>query len=382
MIYCSQVSIVQLLKQRTRIMACLMNLLDTLKIPCPWKCCEISKNSNVNSTVFWNNLNRQFWKPKNEVFFNEKKFTLSDECALVVGASPEDQFKPIGRLEITWNNSIILYPEELLNFINSVEEEFQPNELYPTYNEGHADNNNRANHIQILALEQKLYKIKVGVKQMKLDEKILFGLSQKALMIKSFIKILDSNRKKYESYLLKLLHHFCQNKSQDESLNLSNTIYMHHFFEECHIFHCDCIDKTFIIELALNFTNWFIHCIPSFIKTIMVCESARLATFSDSWPNEKSVDINTMAKSGLYFTGVLDCVECAFCNAKIHKWERDDDPVAEHYKYSCYCPLLWRPKETANIATGCQSELLALLSASTKNASSFDVIDSKNDYQI
>lgn len=359
-----------------------MNLLDTLKIPCPWKCCEISKNSNVNSTVFWNNLKRLQWKSKNGVFFNEKKFTLSDECALIIGTNPEDQFEVIARLEIPWNNCIILRSEEVLNFINSVEEEFQPNELYPTYDEGHT-NINRAKHIQIIALEQKLYKIKVGAKQLKLDEKILFALSQKASMIKSFTKILDLNRKKYESYLLKLLHHFCYNKSHNESVNLSNTIYIHHFFEECNIFHCDCIDKSFIIELAVNFTDWFIHCIPSFVKTIMISESIRLETFSDCWPHENTfIDINTMSKTGLYYTGMLDCVECAFCNIKIHKWQRGDDPVVEHYKYSTYCPLLWRPKETANIGVGCESQLLALLSTSTKNAASFDEIDCNNEHKM
>jgi hypothetical protein len=45
------------------------------------------------------------------------------------------------------------------------------------------------------------------------------------------------------------------------------------------------------------------------------------------------VSPSSLAKAGLYFTGPLDRVECAFCHGKLEGWEAGDDATIEHSKH-------------------------------------------------
>lgn len=356
-------------------MACLKSLFTSFKLPCTWSCCEIDDNK-INTSVFWENFNKRFYKFKQNEFFNAKKINISDNCSITLAVLPEKQFKIIACLEDPWGNSILLHHEDLLNFINCVGEQFEANEIYPI-DDQHQRSVTYNKYIKIIPIQEKLFNIKVGKNHVKLGEDALHKLNKQIPVVKSFIRLLEVEREKYETYLLKLLYHFCQNKNVDESLKLSTTIYTQHFFEECINFHCNCIDNVFVMEIALNFSDWFVECIHPFMKTIMINECMRLNSFSHDWPHDQNVvDIKTMAKSGLYFTGVLDCVECAFCSIKLHTWEIGDDPIKNHHNYSKYCPLLINPLITSNVVIdGNEKKLIKLLEVLPTYNLGYDEVD-------
>lgn len=67
-------------------------------------------------------------------------------------------------------------------------------------------------------------------------------------------------------------------------------------------------------------------------------EFQRLRTF-DSWVNPH-VNGRDLAEAGLFFTGVGDCVKCAFCSNILKQWERGDVPFNEHKKHFPKCPFV------------------------------------------
>ncbi len=67
-------------------------------------------------------------------------------------------------------------------------------------------------------------------------------------------------------------------------------------------------------------------------NTSMHSESARLATYKD-WPKRSTVSPFCLARTGLYYTGPVDRVECAFCHGKLQGWMQGDVPEVEHLKH-------------------------------------------------
>lgn len=77
-------------------------------------------------------------------------------------------------------------------------------------------------------------------------------------------------------------------------------------------------------------------------------ERHRLLTFDfDCWPHD-FINPRKLAKSGFYYVGPYDQVQCFFCNVRIWKWEMGDNEVTEHRRWSPQCPLLER-RETTNV---------------------------------
>ncbi|XP_017127385.1 death-associated inhibitor of apoptosis 1 [Drosophila elegans] len=75
-------------------------------------------------------------------------------------------------------------------------------------------------------------------------------------------------------------------------------------------------------------------------------EEARLKTFIN-WPLEW-LDKRQLAQTGMFYTNVNDKVKCYFCGVEIGCWEREDQPVPEHQRWSPNCPLL-RRRTTNNV---------------------------------
>uniref|UniRef100_A0A6G1SJ00 Apoptosis inhibitor IAP n=1 Tax=Aceria tosichella TaxID=561515 RepID=A0A6G1SJ00_9ACAR len=70
-------------------------------------------------------------------------------------------------------------------------------------------------------------------------------------------------------------------------------------------------------------------------------ESNRLRTFQmlPPWPKDY-VDIKKLAKAGFFYVFNGDNVICAFCRGQVCRWERDDDPMAEHARHFNTCPFI------------------------------------------
>ena len=65
-------------------------------------------------------------------------------------------------------------------------------------------------------------------------------------------------------------------------------------------------------------------------------EEVRLSTFHD-WPSAHIVESCDLAKAGLFYTGQIDRVQCAFCGGYLHNWVQGDNPAEEHRRHFPKC---------------------------------------------
>lgn len=74
---------------------------------------------------------------------------------------------------------------------------------------------------------------------------------------------------------------------------------------------------------------------------LMRNESNRLKTFqmNPPWPKDY-VDIKKLAKAGFFYAFNGDNVHCAFCRGQVCRWDREDDPMAEHARHFTTCPFI------------------------------------------
>lgn len=76
-------------------------------------------------------------------------------------------------------------------------------------------------------------------------------------------------------------------------------------------------------------------------------EKKRLKTFEGVWPHS-FIDEKLLAKTGFYYLGEEDRVECVFCGIELYKWILGDNELFEHMRWSPNCPLLKR-QEIRNV---------------------------------
>ena len=67
--------------------------------------------------------------------------------------------------------------------------------------------------------------------------------------------------------------------------------------------------------------------------------SQRLKTFN-SWSPEQKPNKVALAMAGFFYMGTEDWTMCIWCGVRLRKWEVNDVPFQEHYKWSCNCPYL------------------------------------------
>ena len=65
----------------------------------------------------------------------------------------------------------------------------------------------------------------------------------------------------------------------------------------------------------------------------------RLKTY-DTYPKQMLPDKYELASAGLYYIGESDVCECFSCHIKLNAWERGDNAMKEHYKWSPNCEYL------------------------------------------
>ncbi|XP_046557214.1 baculoviral IAP repeat-containing protein 2-like [Haliotis rubra] len=75
-------------------------------------------------------------------------------------------------------------------------------------------------------------------------------------------------------------------------------------------------------------------------------EERRLMTY-ENWPSS-SQDPAKLAEVGLFYTGRLDRVKCAFCLGVLKEWQPGDIPLAEHRRHFPYCRFI-RGEDVGNI---------------------------------
>lgn len=75
-------------------------------------------------------------------------------------------------------------------------------------------------------------------------------------------------------------------------------------------------------------------------------ERERLDSFVD-WPVDFVSEI-VLDKTGFFYLGIGDRVQCQFCKVILYDWVKSDDEVYEHIKWSPNCALL-RRQPTQNV---------------------------------
>lgn len=73
-------------------------------------------------------------------------------------------------------------------------------------------------------------------------------------------------------------------------------------------------------------------------RTAYYHEEARLSTYG-GWPIDQ-VNPGDMAAAGFYYTKYEDVVTCPFCKLSMNRWSAEDDPAADHRKYSPDCRMI------------------------------------------
>lgn len=91
-------------------------------------------------------------------------------------------------------------------------------------------------------------------------------------------------------------------------------------------------------------------------------EENRLKTFNQDWPHA-FISPTNLAKTGFYYIGPHDQVECYFCKVRISSWEMGDNEEQEHERWSLNCPFLKR-REMKNISLESTQEWIIQLSNS------------------
>lgn len=358
------------------------------EIPCKWECCAESVNTKINRDHFWNLMHKMkganyTFKPSN-VFIFEKIIHLNDNhrhrlrTNFSIGLNPENEFIVSARLQTRRSgDAILIMDREQLNhfmeFLNDHEKD-----ILLEWPEGNLDSKY---NLSLHQIRGRILEICIHGRSIFIDDDSLKSLCRNRLHIQRVISSLDQQSKKNEILFFKLLSHYCYAKTVTEANDLTETGFIRYFFEELINFHCECLDKTFIMEITFHFEQWFAACVKYFISTLMLNESARLHTFlSGEWPHSGDyININHLAKSGFYYLGSSDKVQCAFCNLILHRWEADDNAVLEHCKYKPTCPFLRNHAATMNVSDiGKRSDLLDLLSVLTvaKHQRGIDEVDS------
>lgn len=362
-------------------MSWLKNILKS-EYECQWQCCLSSANTKINRMEFWNSVHRMkecdyTFRPT-KTFIFEKIIHLNNDddhqSTLSIGLDPQNEFCVAGCLKVEKSSSVLMMNSKqlknILDFLKDNESNIlQTIPIKNTYEKYGLMLKQK--HVRILELCMHGWSINI-------DEDSLKRMCRMRLHIQRIIPSFETQSENCEILFFKLLSHFYFGKTVQEASDLVEIDYKQDFFEEIISFHCDCLDKQFIMEIALHFEQWFVQCLDLFIDGMMLYESQRLQTYSSAdWPHdEETISTEKLAKSGLFYVGTSDNVQCAFCGLILHKWKPSDDPILDHFKYKPKCKFLKNHERSLNVSdVGKPSELGKLLSALNYEGESCDEVD-------
>nr|CAB3225573.1 ZF(RING)-14 zinc finger protein [Phallusia mammillata] len=103
-----------------------------------------------------------------------------------------------------------------------------------------------------------------------------------------------------------------------------------------------------IVEFANIPSSYHEH----FLKSLdLRKESERIRTF-EHWPNETpTVSSNDLARSGFFYLGNLDRVQCFSCAGVLRNWNYGDNVQAEHRRHFPHCRLVQGAEERNVVLT-------------------------------
>ena len=69
--------------------------------------------------------------------------------------------------------------------------------------------------------------------------------------------------------------------------------------------------------------------------SMMFC-SNREATYSN-WSTQLAQKPTELSRNGFFYTDIGDKVTCFYCGISLRQWDKSDDIVTEHLKWSSHC---------------------------------------------
>lgn len=305
---------------------------------------NFANHKMINKEYFWKKVKDNKFEKRVIRLYDTYTITLGDvyPTVLHMGIDPTKRFSFRCQIECkTTGESVICDVESLQKIFDYLNCLSKVNTYYPKskYSTPVKDVNNGSKVLlEVSRYYYKIYKLTVGSSSIKIYECNLDQLLKMEAMIRRVVINLQSKQEEMEKNFFDLLYAYCMHRKKiNQILNYSNLMA---FFDEMTTTSCSCAPKSFIINTAIYFDKWFAGtCLPAYVDCLMLSEKRRLDTFRNFWPH-KYLNIELLAKSGLYLIGPYDRVKCAFWKKQIEKWEESDNPVIDHYKFSPYCPLL------------------------------------------
>lgn len=225
----------------------------------PPTCC-----GKFDDDYFWNSVDEVVKKQTSNLLF-EKNIYLDDErdCVLIIGLVPHERFSIGARIEKKGSKNVVHLDKDMLfHLIECVDDRFCENAVYPQ----------SSRIVRIQLFDVKYYKICIGDDQrIKIPLAALLTLRQKQKVIKKHVHMLENND--YEKQLHKVLLHFCYDGDERMVLTAMQApghINKRQFTDEICMLDCNCVDRSFAVEMANSCVEWFLDCVPLFIKMLLL----------------------------------------------------------------------------------------------------------------
>lgn len=334
--------------------------------PCMWKCCMEQKHLKINRKYFWMCVREMkecdtSYCASNRLIY-EKSIDLntgddddkSIRSTLCIGLEPENKFEVAARIHsYDTGECLMLDSKEFRGLLDFLECEKQSIVGDIQLKNSTATQAKRYK-IQIRSSEaQNKYMLIVRNQSIPIDTVSLKRLCDIRDYIQRLKHMLEEKSNKSETAFFKLMSHFYYDKTVNETcVECECAQKRENYLRKIINFHCDCLDKAFVLEIALNCEIWFGLCVPYFIKTLMLNEFERWETFGSSpnWPQQSNkICTRVMSKSGFYYTGTMDNTICAFCGISLHDWKKGDMPIVKHFKSNPTCAYLVNHSQTLNV---------------------------------
>lgn len=256
------------------------------RIKMPWSsiappmCC-----GKFDEKYFWCSVGDMVEKKKvttNLLFGNYVYLDDEGDCTLIIGIIPHKRFSIGARIEMKNSNRVLhLDKVTLLDLVECIDERFSENAVYPK----------SCRCVRIQFVDEKFYRICIceGVaavvgagnaddsnayaQTIKIPLDALLTLREKHSIVKRIVKMFECSNSDYESQLHKLLLHFCYDGDERmvvDAMQSPSRVSKRHFNDVMCMIDCYCIDRRFVVGVINDCADWFLACIPVFIRTLML----------------------------------------------------------------------------------------------------------------
>lgn len=344
---------------------------------CAWRCCTNKKYLRINRKYLWHRLiemkRSDYAYISSPRLIYEKSVDLNNNkhirSTLCIGLDPENKFQVAARIDMhSTGEYLSLDSKEFRGLLS-----YMDYDKYNILNEFPLKKNTASTakrfHIKMSMVDDSEKKEPYTVVVSAVADSAVttndrrrscihidYTTLQQLCILREHIQYikhgLEQRSNKSEVAFLQLMQHFSNNRTIHQAcIDCERAEKRASFFTEISLFHCDCLDKEFVMEIALHCEIWFGFCVPYFIGALMLHQFERRQTFaSNNWPYENNkISTDELSKSGFYYTGTMDKTICAFCGLCLADWQPGDIPSVKHSKLQPACPYLIDHTSTLNV---------------------------------